>query len=74
MTSHADLLKKSDQDLVGVVPGQPEKSELVRQIIPAKKGETAKMPRGKDPLSDREINLVKQWIAQGAVDDTPAMP
>ena len=30
------------------------------------------MPRGKPPLSDREVTIVKKWIEQGAKDDTPA--
>ncbi len=53
-----------------VVPGKPEASHLLQQITPVK-GE-AEMPKGKPPLTDFEISLVKQWVAQGAVDDTPA--
>ncbi len=30
------------------------------------------MPKGKPPLSPAEIETVRDWIAQGAVDDTPA--
>ena len=30
------------------------------------------MPKGKDPLTDMQIKLITDWIAQGAVDDTPA--
>src|SRR5262249_14355524 len=29
------------------------------------------MPRGKPPLAPKEIALVRQWIAEGATDDTP---
>ncbi len=72
MTSYADLLKKSDKDLSGVVAGHPEKSELYLQVVSTKKGEAPRMPRGKEPLGDRETTLIKQWIAQGAIDDTPA--
>ena len=32
------------------------------------------MPKGKPPLTPAEIDLVKSWIAQGAVDDTPRTP
>ncbi|HUR46563.1 MAG TPA: DUF1549 domain-containing protein [Candidatus Saccharimonadales bacterium] len=35
------------------------------------KGE-AEMPKGKPPLLDGEIELVRRWIAEGANDDTPA--
>jgi dipeptidyl aminopeptidase/acylaminoacyl peptidase len=71
MTGYAELLQKTEHDLIGVVPGQPGKSELYRQIV-AEGGKPAKMPRGKDPLSDREVKLIERWIAQGATDDTPA--
>ena len=30
------------------------------------------MPKDKPPLTAAEIELITQWIAQGAVDDTPA--
>src|SRR5262249_53576588 len=34
------------------------------------KGKAA-MPKGKDPLSAKDIDIIKRWIAEGAVDDTP---
>src|ERR1700732_5046232 len=34
MTSHADLLKNSEHDLPGVVPGAPDKSNLIEVILP----------------------------------------
>lgn len=72
MTSFAKLLAGGDSKdkHPAVVASKPEKSMLLQQITPMN-GE-ADMPKGKPPLSDKEINLVKQWIAQGAVDDTPA--
>src|SRR5947209_17375133 len=30
------------------------------------------MPRGKQPLSMSEVELIKRWITEGARDDTPA--
>ena len=71
MTSFGDLLKKTEHELPGVVAGQPDKSELYRQIVP-QGGKRAAMPQNKEPLSDRETTLVKKWIEQGAADDTPA--
>lgn len=71
MTSHADLFKKSDRELPGVVAGQPDKSELLQQILPHG-GKPPRMPRNKEPLSQREVQVVRRWIEQGAVDDTPA--
>jgi mono/diheme cytochrome c family protein len=70
MTSYADLFKKGDHDEPGVVPGNPDKSHVVAQIIP-QKGKPPEMPRGKDPLTDYQVTLIKKWIAQGAKDDSP---
>lgn len=71
MTSHTDLAKKAKSGEPGLVPGSPEKSMLFLQLLP-RDGKPAAMPKGKDPLAERDINLIKTWIAQGAKDDTPA--
>lgn len=71
MTSHAELLKKGDHDEPGIISGQVDRSMLVKQIIP-QAGKPPAMPRGKAPLLDREVAIIKKWIAQGAKDDTPA--
>src|SRR5262249_5113203 len=70
MTSHADLLKKGDSDEPGVVPGKPDESKIVAQITPEQDGKAA-MPKNKDPLADRDREVIKKWIGQGAKDDTP---
>jgi len=53
-------------DRVVVVPGSPEASELVRRI----RGQARpRMPFDGPPfLSDQEIRLITDWIAQGAPD------
>lgn len=71
MTDYAGLFKTGDSNEPGIVPGQPDKSVLVKQIT-AHDGKPAAMPKGKPPLIDHEVNLLKKWIAQGAKDDTPA--
>jgi WD40 repeat protein/mono/diheme cytochrome c family protein len=71
MTDYAELLKKTDAGETGLVPGQPDKSILFRQIVP-QDGKRAAMPRGKDPLSQHDVTLIRRWIEQGAIDDTPA--
>src|SRR5205823_10349229 len=52
-----------------VVPRKPEASPLLDMVTPH--GGKAKMPRGKKPLAESEITLVRRWIAEGAADDTP---
>jgi WD40 repeat protein/mono/diheme cytochrome c family protein len=71
MTEYAELLKKGMSDQPGVVPGKPDQSRLVEQIT-AHGGKKPAMPKGKDPLIPRDVELIKKWIAQGAHDDTPA--
>jgi WD40 repeat protein len=70
MLSHADLLKAGDSKKQAVVPGQPDKSHLVDQINPHGDKKAVMPPKG-DPLSQTDITLISQWIAEGAKDDTP---
>jgi hypothetical protein len=70
-TDHASLLKPGEREKVGVVPGKPEKSYLMEQIKVHDNGK-AEMPKNRDPLNVIQIKLVSDWIAQGAIDDTPA--
>src|SRR6185436_3131019 len=69
MMSREKMLAAGESKLPAIVPGQPDKSNLVKLITPDK-GE-AEMPKGKKALSPVEIELVRKWIAEGAVDDTP---
>src|SRR5262245_28108151 len=48
-----------------IVPGDPDKSELIRRVTLS--SPTGRMPFGKDPLSDRDVSLLRRWIQQGAV-------
>jgi hypothetical protein len=59
-------LRKSGSGLVPITPGDPDKSELFNRVI--NDLESARMPPAKDgkPLSPKEIELLKRWIAQGA--------
>ena len=48
-----------------LVAGQPDASELfLRVTLPAE--DKKRMPKGGDPLPQEEIDLIKQWIAEGA--------
>lgn len=70
MTSHPALLKKGDSEEAPIVVGKPEESLVVTQIT-SQDGKPPLMPRGKDPLTEQQVNLIKKWIEQGAKDDTP---
>ncbi|TWT43517.1 WD domain, G-beta repeat [Thalassoglobus neptunius] len=69
MTSVSELLEAGESGEDAIIPGNPESSYLLEQITP-ENGE-AQMPKGKPPLSDEEIELVRLWIEQGAKDDSP---
>jgi WD40 repeat protein/mono/diheme cytochrome c family protein len=71
MTTFAKLLKGGETGVDAVIPGKPQESFLVELITPHASSK-AKMPQGKKPLADQEIDLIKRWVAEGAKDDTPA--
>ncbi|ADB17053.1 Planctomycete cytochrome C [Pirellula staleyi DSM 6068] len=70
MTSFADLLKGGESGDAAIVAGSPDKSYLMGQITPV--DGKAEMPKDGPPLTQPEIDTITKWIAQGAVDDTPA--
>jgi WD40 repeat protein len=70
MSDFKKLLAGGKSKEPAIVPKQPAKSALVKQITP-KDGE-AEMPKGKPALLPHELERITLWIAQGAVDDTPA--
>jgi WD40 repeat protein len=73
MTDFAKLIRggeSADKGELAIIPGEPDKSRLVHDITPID-GE-AEMPKKKPPLAEKEIAVVRRWIAEGAKDDTPA--
>lgn len=70
MTSHDRLLAAGDSGKKGIVPGKAAESYLIESIVPT--NGKARMPEGKPPLDAGDIELIKKWIDEGAIDDTPA--
>jgi WD40 repeat protein len=70
MTDFAKLLGGGDSGDKAVVAGKLDESNLLDQITP-QDGKAA-MPKGKNPLTPAEIDIIKRWIADWAADDTPA--
>jgi hypothetical protein len=48
-----------------IVAGSAESSTLYRMVA-GKTDPSIRMPHGKDPLSDEQIQTIKIWIDQGA--------
>lgn len=63
LTSRKSLLKGGDSGPV-VIPGKPEKSELIRRIYTHDTEE--RMPPKGERLSDNERLLISTWIKEGA--------
>jgi len=62
-----ELLKGGDAG-ASVAAGKPDDSPLIQRVS----GEKPDMPLNADPLTSEQIETLRTWIAQGAVDDTPA--
>src|SRR5262245_5224038 len=64
-----DVRGDATQDLGGyaaIVPGQPEKSELVRRILSTDDDERMPPKGSGKQLTQREIEILQRWIKQGA--------
>ena len=70
MTHFETMIQGGESDGKAILPGNAGESYLVELITPV--NGKAEMPRKDEPLSQVEIDLVKQWIDQGALNDTPA--
>lgn len=56
-------------DLFRVEPGNPDDSYLFMKIIGDPDIVGARMPLGRAALSDQQIEIVREWIANGAEDN-----
>ena len=59
-------LKGGDSGEKAIVPGQPDKSELVRRIFASDPDERMPPAKSKKELTAAEKDLLSRWIAEGA--------
>ena len=64
LDSKAAAMKAAESGRFALVPGDPEKSELLFRVVSTDSEEV--MPPKGGPLSTEEIALLRQWIAEGA--------
>ncbi len=53
-------------ELFRIEPGNPDNSYLVKKIIGDPDIVGARMPLGRAPLSPEQINLIREWVTDGA--------
>ncbi|HVC93175.1 MAG TPA: c-type cytochrome domain-containing protein [Pirellulales bacterium] len=70
MTTFAEMRKGGDSEQPAFEPGKPDDSLLIEQVV-SQNGQPPAMPKGADPLKPELVELLKRWIVEGAVDDTP---
>ena len=69
LTDVPRLIAGGESEEPVVIPTKPDESYFLEQITP--KDGKAEMPPKDAPLHETEIALIKRWIAEGAIDDTP---
>jgi len=68
LTHYSSMLEPGDSEEPLFIAGKPDESLLIAQIS----GDAPLMPQEADPLSADQIELIRRWISEGAVDDSPA--
>jgi len=58
--------KPAKSDEVAIVPGKPDKSEMVRRIFSSDADELMPPPGTKNPLTLADKEILQRWIAEGA--------
>src|SRR3954463_4243568 len=61
-----EALKPAKSGAKAIVPGEPEKSELIARITHSDPDEKMPPPKSGKKLSAREIEVLRRWIADGA--------
>jgi WD40 repeat protein len=71
VTSLPSLLTGGDSG-PALIPGAPDQSPLALSIAPHADQAPA-MPQQRAPLSASTVDLIRRWIAAGAIDDSPPL-
>ena len=59
-------MAKLDDNLAVIMPGKPEASELYNRLITKDADELMPPPESNLALSDKEKELIRRWIVEGA--------
>lgn len=66
LSDRASAIASRDGGPAAIVPGQPDESALIRRIESADPDVVMPPPETQKPLSDRQKQLLRRWIAAGA--------
>lgn len=69
LTDYAGILKGGLKNGPAVKQGAPDDSALIAYVTGVKE---PRMPMGGEALPAEHVDLLREWIRQGAADDTPA--
>ena len=69
LTDYPAVVKGGAKNGAAVKAGAPDESPLLRYVTGAVE---PRMPMGGEPLPEAEIAVLRTWVAEGIVDDTPA--
>ncbi len=58
--------RQGQKESGAIVPGKPEKSELLTRILSHEAGQQMPPPKSNRKLTDQQKSLIKQWITEGA--------
>ncbi len=61
-----DALRGGESGMVSIVPGKPEESELYRRVSSPDADAIMPPPSHNKPLSAKQVEILKRWIAEGA--------
>lgn len=61
---HDEALAKGESGKFAIIPGDPDNSEMIRRLT--SKDPEERMPYQHKPLSSKEIDMLRQWIKEGA--------
>mgnify|MGYP003551558496 FL=1 len=60
----SEAMEKGESGKFPIVPGDPDNSEMIHRIT--SKDPEERMPYHHAPLSSKEIDMLRQWIKEGA--------
>lgn len=62
----AAALSGGESEGPAIVPGNPDASALIQRLLTHHEGDIMPPPKAKNPVSPAEIEVLKNWIQQGA--------